>query len=165
MWNSRRFRRGPVAAVLSERPLIVSSQGLGKFVPDSPFFERVRALVSDLGGMHNAHLHLCRVFTHDALEAAGPGAGDVDSGHLALKQKHRLIRHLHETPAYSRAALRGRLDRSVEALVAAGTRVADTVIDTTDDAIGLSGLDVARACARDNADRLTLRLQGNRSWL
>jgi cytosine/adenosine deaminase-related metal-dependent hydrolase len=136
----------------------VSSQGLGKRVPDSPFYDRVRALVGDLGGLHNAHLHLCRVFTHDALAAAGASAGDVDSGHLALKQKHGLIRHLHETPDYAPAALRGRLDRAVEALVAAGTRVADTVIDTTDDAIGLSGLDVARACARDNADRLTLRL-------
>lgn len=123
-------------------------------MPNSPFYDRLNATVAALGGLHNAHLHLCRAYTHGALDQTNGG----DPGHLALQQKHGLIESLHETPAYAPEALRARLDTGVAALVAAGTRIADTVIDTTDDALGLTGFEVAQACARDHTDQLTLRL-------
>ena len=121
----------------------------------SPYFDRLRRAVREAGGAYNAHLHLDRAYTLD-LEVLG-GSGITENSHLSLQQKHSLIRSLHESDAYSEKGLSERLSRVVDDLARAGTRLADTVIDVTDDRVGLSAIRTANIVATRMADQIEVR--------
>lgn len=129
----------------------------------SPYFERLRGEIDRLGGLHNAHLHLDRAYTLDLSGGAGScreGAdpAEPDASHLSLPDKHNLISVLHRSDAYRPERLRERLTCALEELVAAGTRLADTLADVTDDGLGLRGLETMLSLADAFADRLELRV-------
>ncbi len=111
----------------------------------SPFFDRLRQAVHDAGGAHNAHLHLDRAYTLD-LDVLD-GSGITENSHLSLQEKHSLISSLHGSKAYTEEGLTDRLSRVIGDLEEAGTRLADTVIDVTDDGVGLRAIRAANSCA------------------
>lgn len=115
---------------------------------DTHFYRSLAAHVQGLGGYHNAHLHLDRSYTDRGESTA----------HLTLPQKHELISSIHGGEFYQASNLESRLQKAISGMVKAGTRRADSVIDTTSDGVGLSALRVARKVAQDNAGDIDFRI-------
>lgn len=118
---------------------------------DSPFYRTLAGHVSRLGGYHNAHLHLDRAYTG---EADTGGAGDA---HLSLSQKHGRISALHQSAYYRPDNLSRRLRHALGSMIACGTRRVDSVIDTTDDGLGLSALQTALDIRAELAGQIDFR--------
>ncbi len=102
----------------------------------TPFFARIRAAARELGGLHNAHLHLDRAGT------LAPPTGELGASSLSLAQKHGLIPSIHAGPFYQAASLAERLDYYLDRMVEAGTTRADTLVDVTTDGVGLRAFEV-----------------------
>lgn len=117
----------------------------------TPFFTRVRASVAALGGLHNAHLHLDRAGTLEPAGGNGPGA-------LSLAAKHGLIPAVHAGDFYTAQSLAGRLDYYLARMAEAGTTKADTLVDVTDDGVGLRAFEVFRAAKARRAHGIDLSL-------
>lgn len=125
----------------------------------SPYFSRLRGEIARLGGMHNAHLHLDRAGTLDEryFEQAG-NLSVLDNSYISLKKKHSLINAIHAGPAYEAEDLAGRVNETIDVMVAAGTTRADTMVDVTDDRVGLSALDLLETIRDARAGEIDLRL-------
>lgn len=121
------------------------------------FHRRVRAEVDRLGGFHNAHLHLDRANTLDDGFVDHGRVEVLESSHISLQKKHALIQTVHDGPAYDRENLGSRVTETVEVMVAAGTRLADTMVDVTPDRVGTDALDWINGIRDQVADRITLR--------
>ncbi len=63
---------------------------------------------------------------------------------------------MHDGPAYDEDNLKARLDQATEILIKANTRIADTMVDVTDDRIQLDALNTVQAHARTVADQLKI---------
>jgi cytosine/adenosine deaminase-related metal-dependent hydrolase len=125
----------------------------------SPYFSRLRDEVARLGGMHNAHLHLDRAGTLDERYFAQAGNLSVlDNSYISLKKKHSLINQIHAGPAYEPEDLAARVEETIDVMVEAGTALADTMVDVTDDRVGLSALELISGIKRRRADEIELRL-------
>ena len=58
---------------------------------DTPYFRKLHKEIMRLGGLYNAHLHLCRSGTLDETEII-LAAGDTEQySHLSIPKKHGLI--------------------------------------------------------------------------
>ncbi len=123
----------------------------------SPFFEKLRAEVARLGGYHNAHTHLDRANTLDDGYVDHGRLRVLESSHISLQQKHKLIATVHEGPAYDAGNLDRRIRETLDIMVAAGTRRVDTMVDVTPDRVGTSALTLMQAIAEDYADRIELQ--------
>lgn len=121
------------------------------------FHDGVCAAVAAAGGFHNAHLHLDRVHTLDDGYVDAGRVRVLESSHISLQRKHALIATVHEGRAYDREDLLRRFHMGVEELVAAGTRLADTMVDVTDDRVNTEALSCLQAAAAEVADRITIR--------
>jgi cytosine/adenosine deaminase-related metal-dependent hydrolase len=125
----------------------------------SPYFSRLRDEVARLGGMHNAHLHLDRAGTLDERYFAQAGNLSVlDNSYISLKKKHSLINQIHAGPAYEPEDLAARVEETIDVMVEAGTALADTMVDVTDDRVGLSALELISGIKRRRAGEIELRL-------
>ncbi|MEM9581030.1 MAG: hypothetical protein AAF891_10115, partial [Pseudomonadota bacterium] len=122
----------------------------------SPYFEALSEKVTALGGYYNGHLHLGRVNTWED-SYLGADAHVTDAGYMSLQRKHALISDLHASHAYSQHDYTRRITDGTDALIACGTRCADTVVDVTDDRVALSALDWMMDHAASLADRIKLR--------
>ncbi|WDR01774.1 hypothetical protein PSQ19_13665 [Devosia algicola] len=123
----------------------------------SPFYDRLRVLVARHGGLHNAHLHLDRINT---LEDGYVDQGRVhvlESSAISLQKKHALINTVHDGPAYGRDDMLARVEDGVAVMLEANTRLADTMVDVTDDRVQLSALETLNEAAQAVADRITIR--------
>jgi cytosine/creatinine deaminase len=106
----------------------------------TPYYRELHGRIDALGGLFNAHLHLDRSGTlAETWRMLGRGSSAGDSC-LSLAEKHALIPMVHASPCYEPTALKERVGHYLDAMVAAGTRRADTVVDTTDDRVGLEAL-------------------------
>jgi len=105
----------------------------------SPFFTRIREAVGAYGGFHNAHLHLDRAGTLEPPPDDSQGASS-----LSLSKKHGLIPHIHSGPFYEVKSLSERLNYYLDRMVEAGTARADTLVDVTNDGVGLRAFQVFR---------------------
>lgn len=123
----------------------------------SPFFDRLRSTVAEYDGLFNAHLHLDRAYTLDPGHLGGASGGIERNSHISLQKKHGLISGLHASDAYKVESLRTRMSQAIDDLIHAGTAVADSVIDVTDDDVGMTALETANELARENADRIAFR--------
>lgn len=124
----------------------------------SPFFDSLRAAVRANGGLHNAHLHLDRAFTLEPTDNGLHANGSPFRSSISLKEKHSLISSLHASDAYNEESLRRRLGLVLSQLKECGTRMADSVIDVTDDRVGMTALNIAKELASHIAPDMTLRL-------
>lgn len=110
-----------------------------------------------LGGFHNAHTHLDRANTLDDGYVDHGHLRVLESSHISLQQKHKLISSVHDGPAYELPDLERRVRATLDHMVAVGTRRVDTMVDVTPDRVGLSALDTVQAIARDYADRIEVQ--------
>jgi cytosine/adenosine deaminase-related metal-dependent hydrolase len=90
--------------------------------------------------MFNAHLHLDRAATLDDRYLAHANVCILANSHISLQTKHHLINAIHTGPAYDPEDLERRVNDTIEIMVAANTVRADTMVDVTDDVVGLSAL-------------------------
>lgn len=124
----------------------------------SPFYQKLSEAIAALGGMHNAHLHLDRAGTLDEDYMRVAEKSILETSHISLHEKHHLIHNLHNSRAYQRDDLTGRVNHFLDVMVAANTKVADTLVDVTADGIGLRALEMMREIQQDRADEITLRI-------
>ncbi len=123
----------------------------------SPYFDQLKTKITELGGYHNAHLHLGRVNTFDDSYLNASNVQISQSGHISLQEKHALISKLHASRAYDEDDYRRRIGEGTDVMIACGTRRADTVVDVTNDRVGLSALGWMMDHANSIKDRLILR--------
>ena len=123
---------------------------------NSPFYTKLRKEINSLGGCHNAHLHLDRINTLDDGYVDHGNLKVLDSSHISLQKKHALISTVHEGPAYDPENLESRLAESADLLIAANTRVADTMVDVTADRVQMNALEAVQSLAKRVADKISI---------
>jgi cytosine/adenosine deaminase-related metal-dependent hydrolase len=121
------------------------------------FFRHLEQQVAELGGLHNAHLHLDRANTLDDGYVDHGRLPVLSSSHISLQKKHALIRTVHEGPAYDPPDLTRRIEETVDVMLASGTRLADTMVDVTPDRVGLDALTLMQDIARRRVGQITIR--------
>ena len=124
----------------------------------TPFYRRLEARVRELGGMFNAHLHLDRAGTLDDEYLASANHRILENSHVSLSKKHALIHDLHCGRAYEKAELEARVNGVLDTMVEVGTSRADTLVDVTADAVGLSALETLQEIKAARASEIDVRL-------
>lgn len=124
----------------------------------SPFYEQLSARVAELGGLFNAHLHLDRAGTLPDHYMAHGDHRILDSSYISLHEKHNLINVLHSGPAYDRDDLTSRVNACLDAMVACNTVRADTMVDVTADAVGLSALETLLTIKHARSGEIDVRV-------
>jgi len=108
---------------------------------DSPYFRLLRDKINEYGGIHNAHLHIDRSGTYfESLDGAD-GLSVVSDYKLSLHEKHQQIGDIHSSIQFEKSHLLARVNYYLDAMIHVNTRRADTVIDVTDDKVGLSTIE------------------------
>ena len=126
--------------------------------PVTQFYDDLKGAISELGGMHNAHLHLDRAGTLDERYMSGAGHRIMESSHISLKKKHSLISVLHEGGAYEEQDLRRRVNDCLDIMADCDTRRADSLVDVTADNVQLSALHIMRDIQRERSGDIELRI-------
>lgn len=121
---------------------------------NSPYFDQLKTKIEALGGFYNGHLHLGRVNTFDDSYLQASDVQVSQSSHISLQQKHALISKLHASRAYDEDDYRRRIGEGTDVMIACGTARADTVVDVTNDRVGLSAL----TWMMDHAEAIKYRL-------
>ena len=121
------------------------------------FYRRLRARIAELGGMHNAHLHLDRANTLDDGYVDHGKVEVLQASHISLQKKHALIATVHDGPAYDRDDLVRRVGETTDVMVAAGTTRGDTMVDVTADRVGTDALEWVMEYARARNDKINIQ--------
>lgn len=124
----------------------------------TPFFNELRREIAQRGGLFNAHLHMDRSGTLEETQAVLDGTGDEGMSHLSLQRKHGLIPLIHASEAYEPENLGRRVGHFLDLMEQVGTTRADTVVDVTDDRVGLSALQKFLDLKHQRRDRFDLRV-------
>lgn len=124
----------------------------------SPYFSLLRKEIAKRGGMFNAHLHLDRANTLDERYTALANLRVLDQSYISLQKKHHLINAIHAGPAYEPDDLEARVNETLDLMVEANTRRADTMVDVTDDRVALSALRTLRAIAERRRGEIDMRV-------
>jgi cytosine/creatinine deaminase len=124
----------------------------------TPFFEALRKRVDQLGGFHNAHLHLCRAGTLSTTEELLSRSVQGTHSYLSISAKHGIIPLIHDSDEYEPRRLEQRVRFFLDQMVTAGTTRADTMIDITADRVGRSAFDVFQRLKIDYKGRLDLQI-------
>lgn len=124
----------------------------------SPYFVRLREEIARLGGMFNAHLHLDRAGTLDDRYLDVAKVKVLENSHISLQKKHYLINAIHAGPAYQADDLAARVNDTLDIMVAANTVRADSMVDVTDDGVGLSALSLLGEIRDRRRPEIDLRL-------
>lgn len=124
----------------------------------SPYLVRLREAIAGEGGLFNAHLHLDRAGTFEDHYFEVAGLRVLENSHISLQHKHYLINAIHAGPAYATDDLLRRVDETIDVMVEVGTRRADTMVDVTDDAVGLSALETLGTIRERRRGEIDLRL-------
>lgn len=124
----------------------------------SGWYHELEAEVAALGGFHNAHLHLDRAGTYAPEYWDGRADLALNSAHSSLHDKHRLIHRIHTGPAYVKDDFVRRVNNALDVMVGCNTAVAETLVDVTDDAVGLRALDWMLEIKAARADEIAVRV-------
>ncbi|NDP43331.1 MAG: hypothetical protein GZ089_11550 [Aromatoleum sp.] len=120
----------------------------------SLFYQRLRSAIRELGGMHNAHLHLDRAGTLDEKYLDAIQYRILDTSYASLHKKHGLINDIHAGPAFEHDDLAARVNEHLDLMIEADTTRADTMVDVTNDRVGLSALETLMAIKRARASEI-----------
>jgi hypothetical protein len=131
--------------------------GGGVMVGKSSYYLQLNRLVAELGGFHNAHLHLDRLNTLDDGYVDHGRLRVLESSSISLMKKHALLKTVHDGPAYDRGNLLERLQEGKSILVSAETAVADTMVDVTADRVQLTALETVKEFAAGVASEIAIR--------
>lgn len=123
---------------------------------NSPFYTSLRKEIDRLGGCHNAHLHLDRINTLEDGMVDNGKLKVLENSHISLQKKHALIATVHDGPAYDADNLKERLNQATDILLEANTRIADTMVDVTDDRVQLSALNLVQSHAKEVAEKIKI---------
>jgi len=123
----------------------------------TPYFQELAERIASLGGLFNAHLHLDRAGTYHETVRMLSLKGVEDGASLSLAGKHALIPMVHASPLYERGNLTERTAGYLERMISVGTTRAETVVDTTRDAVGTSALDTFLRIKQQFANRIDFR--------
>lgn len=122
------------------------------------FYRALAKRVDRLGGYHNAHLHLDRTYTLiDEEEPTGSDQVITQNAHLSLSQKHGIISSIHQSEWYSQNSLTSRINQCLDVMVECQTKRADSVIDVTNDGLGLNALECALSIAKGRRHEIDFR--------
>jgi len=124
----------------------------------TPYFLQLTNRIEMFGGLFNAHLHLDRSGTYVQTTELLDRQGVRDGSALPLAKKHALIPLIHASDMYHPEVLRQRVCFYLDRMVESGTRRADTLVDVTDDEVGLKAFEVFRSLKCDYDTRIDLRL-------
>jgi len=125
---------------------------------DTPFFTDLRSRIARLGGLFNAHLHLDRSGTlHATIDLLGQRQSGGSSS-LSLAEKHSIIPLVHGSACYEKNRLVERVSGYLDLMQRAGTTRADTLVDVTDDGVGLDSFEALSRMRTDRSGGLDLRL-------
>jgi hypothetical protein len=108
--------------------------------------------------MFNAHLHLDRADTLDDSYTRQAHHKPLEDFHVSLHKKHSMISSLHAGPAYDRADFFSRVGRMLDEMIAVNTVRADTLVDVTDDNIGLTALEWMQEIQQERKGQIDLRI-------
>ncbi len=122
------------------------------------WYRRLDDAMRELGGFFNAHLHLDRAGTLDEIYMEDIGHRILDTSHISLHAKHSLITSLHRGRAYEPGDFIPRVNRFIDDLVAVKTRRADTLVDITDDCVGMRAFRMMREIKEARRGEIDLRL-------
>lgn len=129
-----------------------------RYKETSPFYRGLLERIEQLGGMHNAHLHLDRAGTLEDQYLRVEGRSILETSYVSLHEKHHLIHNIHAGPAYQKESLCSRVNHYLDIMVSCGTRRADSLVDVTADGVGLTALQVLSEIKQARADDIDLRL-------
>jgi cytosine/creatinine deaminase len=124
----------------------------------SPYYHELAIAIEASGGHFNAHLHLDRAGTYHETLRLLTGSVVQDATSLTLAGKHALIPLIHESSQYDPSNLDARVSFYLDEMIRAGTRRADTVVDTTLDRVRLRALHVFAELKDRYCGRLDLRI-------
>ncbi len=121
------------------------------------YFKDLCAAVEEYGGFYNAHLHLDRSDTlSDTLKIIRQQ--ESEASHLSISHKHSLIPLVHASDCYDTDRLYARVSNYLQMMVDVGTTRADTVVDVTDDRVGLDALDCLLKIKDDFKDKILFKV-------
>ena len=129
-----------------------------RYKETSPFYRGLLERIEQLGGMHNAHLHLDRAGTLEDQYLRVEGRSILETSYVSLHEKHHLIHNIHAGPAYQKESLCSRVNHYLDIMVSCGTRRADSLVDVTADGVGLTALQALSEIKQARADDIDLRL-------
>ena len=124
----------------------------------TPFYQKLAQRIGELGGMHNAHLHLDRAGTLDDAYMESARHRILETSHISLHEKHGLIGALHRGPAYDTTDLKERVNACLDVMVEVGTARADTLADVTADEVALTALETLLEIKQSRAAEIDLRV-------
>lgn len=121
------------------------------------FYDKLTDEIKQLGGMHNAHLHLDRAGT--IADKYLPSDNNIlDTSYVSLHAKHAMINQLHSGPAYDQEDLSERINHALDIMVTCNTRRADSLVDVTADRVGLSALETMASIKTARANEIELNI-------
>ena len=82
----------------------------------------------------------------------------LENSHVPLHTKHSLIRYLHSGRAYQRSDFKSRINGFIDDFVATNTSRADTLVDITDDCVGLNALHMMQELKQERANEIDLQI-------
>jgi hypothetical protein len=121
------------------------------------FYRQLYKEIDQLGGVHNAHLHLDRANTLDDGFVDHGKLKVLESSHISLQKKHSLIESVHEGPAYEADNLTARFDEIVTDLIDCNTVLADTMVDVCADRCQTDIISLLQAEKQKFADKIKIR--------
>lgn len=124
----------------------------------SPFYRQLAERIAELGGMHNAHLHLDRAGTLEEQYLQIDSQSVLESSYISLHEKHHLIHAIHSGPAYQVDDMRTRVNHYLDIMVAVGTKRADTLVDVTADGVDEKALQLMLELKAERAREIDLRV-------
>lgn len=125
---------------------------------NNPFYIRLSEQIRSLGGIFNAHLHLDRVYTLDDKYMVTSDHRILQNSYVSLHKKHSLISSLHAGPAYDETDFKKRVNLCVDGMVACNTFRADTMVDVTNDQVGLRAMQMMREIKQARREEIDLQL-------
>ncbi|MEM6885964.1 MAG: hypothetical protein AAF571_13130 [Verrucomicrobiota bacterium] len=82
----------------------------------------------------------------------------LETSHISLHRKHKLIANIHEGPAYDKDCLRSRVNEALDEMIACGTFRADTLTDVTADNVRTSALETLLEIKAERKSEIDVRV-------